>query len=226
MSELFYRAVRAIGSAVIRVASRPLILHRERAAIDGPYLLAANHESPFDAALLIAATPRVIYWLSIVELFRHPLSRWFLSAMLAAPLDRSRPDPTTARTILRHLRAGRVVGLFPEGGLRSGDASILVKGALPDGLARLAEISRCPVLPCVVVGGIAFARWSAWLPLLRTRWAVAFGTPLHLRADLDRTAAREELGAAIARAMRDLKSEMEGNSKFQNPSSKQSERKG
>jgi 1-acyl-sn-glycerol-3-phosphate acyltransferase len=208
VSETFYKAVRLFGGVVFRVASRPLILHRERAALTGAYLLAANHESPFDAALLIAATPRVIYWLSIVEIFRHPFTRWFLSLMLASPLDRSRVDTVTVRTIARHLRAGRVVGLFPEGGLRSDAASVLRGGAMKDGVARLAELARVPVLPCVIVGGRKFLRWTSWLPLFRTRWAVAFGEPIELRRDGDREAARQALVTKLEQALRSLHEEV------------------
>jgi 1-acyl-sn-glycerol-3-phosphate acyltransferase len=205
MSEGFYKAVRLVGSAVFGVASRPLILHRERAARPGAYLLAANHESPFDAALLIAAAPRVIYWLSIVELFRHPFTRWFLSSMLAAPLDRSRVDTATVRTIARHLRAGRAVGMFPEGGLRIGDDSVLRGGALKDSLAKLAELARVPVLPCVIVGGRNFHRWTSWLPLFRTRWAVAFGEPLELARGGDRESFTWEIELALRRLHEEVK---------------------
>ncbi|MEA3209632.1 MAG: 1-acyl-sn-glycerol-3-phosphate acyltransferase [Chthoniobacter sp.] len=208
MSEAFYRAVRLAGGTIFRISSRPLVLHRERAARPGAWLLAANHESPFDAPLLIAATPRVIYWLSIVELFQNPFTRWFLSSMLAAPLDRSRTDTVTVRTIVRHLRAGRVVGLFPEGGLRPDEASVLRGGGIKDGLAKLAQLADVPVLPCVVVGGRRFHRWTSWLPLFRTRWVVAFGEPIFLKAGADREAARAELTAAIERALRALHEEV------------------
>lgn len=208
MSVLFYRAVRLVGSAIFRVASRPLVLHRERAARPGAFLLAANHESPFDAPLLIAATPRVIYWLSIVEIFRHPFARWFLGSMLASPLDRSRADPLTVRKIARHLRAGRVVGLFPEGGVMRGADSVLHGGPLKDGIARLAELAGVPVLPCVVLGGGQFHRWTSWLPLFRTRWAVAFGEPLSLNSHRDRAVARAELLAAVERSLRELHEEV------------------
>jgi 1-acyl-sn-glycerol-3-phosphate acyltransferase len=193
VSELFYKAVRAIGAPIFLIASRPLILHRERAELDGAYLLAANHESAFDAALLIATTPRVIYWLSIVEIFQHPLSRWFLTGMGASPLDRSKADATTVRTITRHLRAGRAVGIFPEGGLRDRSSSVLAGGAMKDGVARLAQIAGVPVVPCVIEGGGKFARWQNWLPLRRTRWAVAFGEPIYLRKEMSREAARAAL---------------------------------
>lgn len=210
MNELFYKAVRLIGGLVFRVASRPLVLHRERAARPGGYLLAANHESEFDAPLLIAVTPRVIYWLSIVEIFRHPLARWFLSAMLAAPLDRSRVDTRTVRVITRHLRAGRAVGVFPEGGVRAGGESILGGGGeIKEGTARLAQLAGVPVLPCVVVGSGQFRRWSSWLPLFRTRWAVAFGEPIFLARDRPPEDARDALTAALTRALGTLHQEIQ-----------------
>ena len=208
MSERFYRTVRFVGGAIFRVASRPLILHAGRARRPGAFLLAANHVSPFDAALLIAVTPRVIYWLSIIELFRHPFTRWFLSSMLAAPLDRSRVDTATARIVTRHLRAGRVVGLFPEGGVRKGAASVLRGGTIKDGIAKLAEIAHVPVVPCVVVGGEQFHRWTSWLPLFRTRWIVAFGEPIPPPDGEDRELARTRFVEAVTQALRELGGEV------------------
>jgi 1-acyl-sn-glycerol-3-phosphate acyltransferase len=191
MNRSFYRAVRAIGTPVFQVASRPTVLHRERAEMPGGWLLAANHESPFDPALLIATTPRVIHWLSIVEIFQHPLSRWFLTAMGALPLDRSRPDSTTVHRAVRLLRDGEVVGIFPEGGLQ--------RGALKEGAARLAQIAGVPVVPCAIAGSARFSRWQSWLPLRRTRWAVAYGEPI---------APAENLGADLSRALAALQEEV------------------
>ncbi len=208
MSEWFYKAVRAFGIPVFLAASRPLVFHRERARFAGGCLLAANHESPFDPALMIVTTPRVIYWLSIVELFQNPLSRWFLSSMGASPLDRGKADTVTVRAIARHLRAGRMVGLFPEGGLRSGSESVLRGGEMRDGVARLAQMAGVPVLPCVVVGGENFHRWQSWLPFQRTRWAVAYGEPIFLGADRDRAAARMRLVDELRRSLLALHEEV------------------
>jgi 1-acyl-sn-glycerol-3-phosphate acyltransferase len=204
MSELFYRTVRTFGSAVFRVASAPVILHAERAARDGAYLLAANHTCAYDAPLLIAANPRTVYWLSIVELFRHPLSRWFLTAVGALPLDRSKADTVTVRRLTRLLAAGEVVGIFPEGGVRHDENSVLHSGSIESGICRLAQLAGVPVLPCVVLGAEKFRRWTNWLPGARTRWAVAFGEPIRPRVEPDRMTARAAMAEEIARALRAL----------------------
>jgi 1-acyl-sn-glycerol-3-phosphate acyltransferase len=207
VSERFYRAVRVVGRWAFRVASDPRILHAERAERPGAYLLAANHESVFDAPLLIAVNPRVIYWLSIREIFRNPFARWFLSSMNASPLDRSRVDTATVRTIVRHLRQGKVVGIFPEGGVKTGEDSALKQGSIHDGVCRLAMLARVPVLPCVVLGGGQFARWTRWAPGARTRWAVAFGEPIFPPENRAQASASKAMAEEITLALRALSEE-------------------
>ncbi len=210
MSELFYRTVRTIGSAIFFIASAPRVLHAERVPRHGAYLLAANHTCAYDAPLLIAVNPRMIHWLSIVELFHHPLSRWFMTTFGALPLDRSKADTVTVRRLLRLLKAGRVVGIFPEGGVRHDENSVLESGAIESGICKLAQLAGVPVLPCVVLGAEKFRRWTSWLPGARTRWAVAFGELIPPRAGSDRLAARAAMAEEITLALRALRSEVAG----------------
>jgi len=208
MSERFYKFVRMTGGWVFRNASHPHVLHAERAARPGGYLLAANHPSPYDAPLLIAATPRVIYWLSIVEIFRNPLIGWFLRGLGAEPLDREKVDTRTVRVIVRHLRNGRVVGIFPEGGVRQGGESVLSGGTMHEGVCKLAQLAAVPVVPCVVLGGEKFSRWKSWLPGARTEWAVAYGDPIFPAEGRGRSQDHSAMGNAIAEALRTLQAEV------------------
>jgi 1-acyl-sn-glycerol-3-phosphate acyltransferase len=208
MSEVFYKAVRSVGSRIFFHASAPRILHAERAARAGGYILAANHCSPYDAPLIIASTPRVIYWLSIVEIFRNPLAGCFLRWFGAEPLDRSKADTRTVLHVVRHLRAGRVVGIFPEGGLRQAGESVLQDGSLHDGVCKLAQLAHVPVLPCVVVGSEKFADWKCWLPGAGTRWAVVFGEAIFPREDNDGACARLAMTEEIKSALRTLHMEV------------------
>ena len=207
MTELFYRTVRAIGRAVFYLASTPRVLHAERAPRRGAYLLAANHTCAYDAPLLIAANPRMIHWLSIVELYRHPLSRWFLKAFGVLPLDRTKADTATVRKMTRLLKAGRIVGIFPEGGVRHDEDSVLHSGSIESGVCKLAQLAGVPVLPCVVLGAEKFRRWTSWLPGARTGWAVAFGELIQPRALPDRAAARAAMAEEITLALRALHAE-------------------
>jgi 1-acyl-sn-glycerol-3-phosphate acyltransferase len=210
-SELFYRAVRTFGTAIFRLASVPRILHAERVPATGACLLAANHTCAYDAPLLIAATPRRIHWLSIVEIFRHPFSRWFLTSFGALPLDRSKVDTVTVRKLARLLKSGEVVGIFPEGGVRFDEDSVLQSGEIDSGVCKLAQLAGVPVLPCVVLGGEKFRCWTSWLPGARTPWVVAFGELIPPRVGLDRAAARAAMAEEITLALRALRSEVVGN---------------
>jgi len=178
MSDAFYRLVRTIGYGPWRASARPVLLNRARTMRHGAYILAANHCCPYDIPALVAHCHRPLDFLSIVEVFEYPVLAWFYGSMNAFPLDRSRPDPGTQRTILRRLRAGRVIALFPEGGFRSGEASVLQGGAIRPGLGRLSLMSQAPVIPCAIIGTEQYRRWTAWMPLMRTGYGLAFGAAM------------------------------------------------
>lgn len=198
MSDLFYRVVRLIGRHVFWVSSRPVVLGVDKVPGTGAFVLASNHSSPYDVPLLIRHAPRLVDFVSIVELFKNPFVAWFYGGMNAFPLDRHRPDAPTVRTILRRLERGRVVALFPEGGFRRGEASVVHSGKVRRGVGRMLTLAGVPVVPVVVINSTSYSRPMAWLPLRRTRYAVAFGEALN--AGLE----GEELEAALVAAMKRL----------------------
>lgn len=175
MADRFYRTVRFVGRSAFWVSSSPLIIGEEHTARAGGFLLAANHQSPYDIPLLIRHTARTVDFVSIVEVFRNPLVGWFYGSMNAFPLDRSRPDVPTVRTILDRLSRGRCVGLFPEGGFRNGGASVVHSLRVKPGTARIARIANVSIVPAVIIGSGDYRRFSAWLPTRRTRYGIIFG---------------------------------------------------
>lgn len=197
MSDLFYKFVVAVGRHPFVVSSRPVVLHRDRVPRAGPFLLAANHSSPYDVPLLMRHTPRPLDFVSITELFRNPLVAHFFTALNVFPLDRSRPDHSTTKTILNRLAAGRPVAIFPEGRFRPMEQSVLLGRPVRPGTARLARMAGCPILPVAVVNSAAYRRPSAWLPLRRTRYGLAYGEPIVVADD----AAGEQALAAAFQAL-------------------------
>ncbi len=113
------------------------------------------------------------------------------------------------RTMLRHLQAGRVVGIFPEGELRAETESVLRGGEMREGICKLAQLAGVPVVPCVVAGTAQFYHWKRWLPLARTRWTVAYGEAISPRVHLPKKAARAAMMAELQRALLELKAEVE-----------------
>lgn len=178
MSDLYYRVVRAIGKTAFWVSSTPVVGGCEYVPRTGPCIIASNHSSPYDVPLLIRHTPRLVDFVSIVEVFKNPAVAWFYGSMNAFPLDRSRPDAPTVRIIFDRLERGRVVGMFPEGGFRRGEASVLRSRKIRPGVGRIAKLAGAPVVPAVVVNSIAYSRFAAWMPRRSTIYGLMFGPPI------------------------------------------------
>lgn len=170
----FFKA--ALFRPGIRLLMRPRLVGTERVPATGGAIVAGNHLSGWDTLVIPAMLPRQMTFPAKAELFvsRGPVS-WVVSTFLRAvgilPMDRAggRASASSMDTVLDALRAGQVVGIFPEG-TRSPDGR-LYKGKT--GVARLALSSGVPVIPV----GLANTR----VPSLR-RTDVRFGDPLDFSA--------------------------------------------
>lgn len=191
MSDVFYKFIRFAGKHAFWASSRPVVRGVEHVPLVGGCLIAANHTSPYDIAVLIRHTPRLLDFVSIVEVFENPVVGWLYGKLNAFPLIRDKPDAPTVRTMLRRLEGGRVVVMFPEGGFRRGEASVVHSRTMRRGIGRIANLAKVPVVPAVLINTAAYSRPTSWLPLARTRYAVAFGAPI------EPGGAPEEIEAAL-----------------------------
>ncbi len=192
MNRLFYRCLVALGKIPVYSASRQKFEGREHLRGVAGALLVANHPHCFDSMMIMGASPRPVRWLSMTEVSLGPFRRFF-RLIGTVPLRRGGRDSAATRTLIRLLREGEIIGAYPEGRIQTGTNSVVHGGPMGEGLFRLAALAGVPVIPCAVAGGEDFARWTAWLPLRRTRWAVVFGPPV---APSDTTVA--EVRAALA----------------------------
>jgi 1-acyl-sn-glycerol-3-phosphate acyltransferase len=178
MSDVYYSIVRTIGSHPFWMSSSPTVIGVEKSARSGAYILASNHESPYDVPLLIRHGIRKIDFVSTREVFKSPFVRWFYGSMNAFPLDRSRPDVQAARTIFDRLERGRVVGMFPEGRLRTGEHALVHTRKIRPGIGRIAKLARVPIVPAFVINSAAYLRLWGWMPFGHTKYGVIFGDPI------------------------------------------------
>lgn len=125
--------------------------------------MASNHISHFDPPIISGFFPRRIDWLAMEELFHSPISRRIFTWLNCIPVDRSGSDRNALRHALQRLSEGRVIGIFPEGGLRAGDWSILNGGSMKPGLAALSIHAETAVIPCVLLGSDQLYKPSNWL---------------------------------------------------------------
>jgi 1-acyl-sn-glycerol-3-phosphate acyltransferase len=199
-------ASRFLLQGLLALVTKTRVLHRERARLPGGWLLVCNHISHFDPPFLTVAALRKIDWMATRELYAPGLVSAWMHAVDTFPVDREKVDRAAVREAVARLQRGRVVGIFPEGGIRDGAGSVLEGAPLKGGLAGLAQLGRAPVVPCVLVGSDQLYTHRNWLRLRHARAFVAFGEPMHFTGE--GKAAREDFEAQIAAAMRALFAEL------------------
>ena len=169
----------------------------------GPWILASNHLSHFDPPLIAGAFHRPIDFLAMRELFRPAWFGFLMRGINVIPVGRRQADTTALKTALQRLRKGRIVGVFPEGGLRAGSTSVLGGSKLTEGVWLLAAKSQCPVRPAVIVGSDQLYVGANWLR--KPRVVVAVGKPMSPPKPKDD---RTDWTERLAGQMRDLFSEV------------------
>ncbi|MEL7296492.1 MAG: lysophospholipid acyltransferase family protein [Pseudomonadota bacterium] len=117
---------------------------------DGPCMLVGNHASYLDGPVMTAVLPPRFSFLIKAEMNAVPLAGFLLRRIDSFFVDRSKASKsaTSARQIIRAARAGRALGVFPEGtfddtpGLKQ-----FQKGAF-----AVAKAGSMPIVPFVISG--------------------------------------------------------------------------
>jgi 1-acyl-sn-glycerol-3-phosphate acyltransferase len=122
--------------------------------------------SHFDPPIISSVARRKIDWMAMAEFFPVPGLGHFLRAVDAFPAARDRADRKTIRSAIKRLKDGRIVGVFPEGGIRDGACSLLEGAPLRAGASTLAHMAGVPIVPCVILGSDRL--WKRWMPLANT----------------------------------------------------------
>jgi 1-acyl-sn-glycerol-3-phosphate acyltransferase len=171
----FYTLTKAAFVVPRLVAIREVVLDAQRADRSGPFILAVSHLSHTEPIFVSSHVRRHVRWMARVEHYHSFLGRRFLEACGAFSVDRFGNAGPAVRSAIRLLRAGGVVGVFPEGGNADGPASVLRGGPIKGGAATISIATGAPVVPVVVLGTHALNRVRPWLPVKSGRVWIAFG---------------------------------------------------
>lgn len=149
----------------------------------GPVVLAPNHCSYADPIFLQSMTHTHFTFLMTEAIYVLPSMRWLFKLWGAIPL----PDGDTVKagaikTVLRTIRSGQPVVIFPEGSIaRDG---VLQPGQ--PGVAALMSRARVPVIPVAILGTYGILPHRALWPRAG-RIHIRFGDPIPPpEGDLDR----------------------------------------
>lgn len=165
-----YRAVMALTTPAVGWWGRIEVAGIERLPLEGPVLLAANHDSYWDPiAIGIAGLPRrQIKALAKHSLWKPGLGK-VLDGMGQIPIVRGSGDAHALDRAIEELRDGACIGIFPEG-TRSLGRELRPRS----GFGRLAEaVPEAQVVSCAVTGTVDIPKFPAHRPRVR----VEFFTP-------------------------------------------------
>jgi 1-acyl-sn-glycerol-3-phosphate acyltransferase len=168
----------------------------DRLIKDGPVLVVANHQSFLDPPLIGTLYRSEMHFLARKTLFKG-FFKWLYGQWNSIPVDQEKPDMSSLKTIIRRLKEGNRVLVFPEGA-RTFDGSL---GQAQPGVGLIAVKAGAPIQPIRIRGARrALPRGSAWIRLERIELHI--GEPIILdRRELREYADKDGYARMAARIM-------------------------
>lgn len=128
----------------------------------GPFLIAANHQSPWETMAFLLLFPHVAI-VAKQELLKIPVVSWYLARSPMIVIDRESGSAALKLMLkqsLTTIQEGRSVLIFPEGTRKAPDEPVIFRRGIELLYARL----KVPVLTVVVNSG---RFWGAGVPYKR-----------------------------------------------------------
>ena len=144
----FYNVVLKIFTLYSKVFYKYEVIGAENIPNEGNIILAANHKSNLDPIFVASAVKnRKVATIGKKELFDNKILAAILDKLCVIPIDRDNPGISTIKTILKKLKEGYAIGIFPEGTRVKGNEF----GEAKAGLALFAVKGKASVVPISII---------------------------------------------------------------------------
>jgi 1-acyl-sn-glycerol-3-phosphate acyltransferase len=157
--------LRFVAWVVTHLVYRFRVQGEEHIPVAGPAVLACNHVSFVDAVLLMAASPRPIYFMMGHRIFRVPVLGWLFRLAKAIPVAPQKEDSAVYEAAFERaaqvLREGDLLAIFPEGSITRDGQLQPFRGGIMKVLERArADGVEPPVVPMALTNlwGSFFSR--------------------------------------------------------------------
>lgn len=156
---------------LLRTLTRLEIQGKENVPKSGPLILAGNHVSVLEAALMVAFSPRIVEMLGTGDIPLDPNYAWLTKFYGFIPINRGNLDREALQKCLDVLAQEGVIGIFPEGGIWNPSNM-----QAQTGVSLLSYKAKAEVIP-IGFGGMLGAM-NAALRLKRPRVVMNIGKAL------------------------------------------------
>ena len=175
----FYSVLRAGARGLLKLLFRFSVVGSDRVPSDGGCLVAVNHISFWDPLILASAIRnRELVFLARQSLFSKPVVGFLLRRLHAVPVKRDGDDLAALRTMVKLLKEGNAVAIYPQGTRCPGVP--VEETAFQSGAVFAASLASCPLIP------VGVSTKKARIRLFR-KVVCAFGTPMKIASGRDRT---------------------------------------
>ncbi|WP_377643574.1 lysophospholipid acyltransferase family protein [Oryzobacter terrae] len=192
MEPVYRPVIHAVKTLFFLQGTSIRILGEENVPREGGAVMAINHTSYLD--FMYAGLPawphrRYVRFMAKKSVFSHQVSGPLMRGMHHIPVDRHKGGEAFAAAI-RALRAGEIVGVFPEATM---SRSFELKEFKP-GAVKMAQVAGVPVLPVTIWGGQRV--WTKDLPKHMGRANIPVSITVGEPIEIGR---RDDVAAASAR---------------------------
>lgn len=179
---IFYNLAKLLARMIFSMR----VIHPERMVESGPLLIAVNHSSFFDPPLAGICSRRGVFYLARKTLLKWPFFGPLFPAMNVIPVERDGNDMSALREVIKKVKEGNAVLLFPEG-TRSINGNLQPARA---GIGLVIAKTGAPVLPMRIFGAYeAFPKNARHFQA--SRITVVIGEPIHFTEEEISNTSRE-----------------------------------
>ncbi len=142
--------IRSVVYAYCKIVYRAEIIGKENIVKGEKFIFCGNHRNYLDPPLIVVTVGRHVRFLAKEELKKNPLFAFLGVVFDGIYVKRDSKDVTALKTVLKALKNGESIALFPEGtrnGLEKGEK-------VKDGAAFFALRTNTRVIPVGISGGL------------------------------------------------------------------------
>ncbi|MGM0439848.1 MAG: lysophospholipid acyltransferase family protein [Chlamydiota bacterium] len=203
MKKGFYRFSNAIFKPYLKLFYGLEVHGAEHLNHPAGAIVAPNHASNFDPPVVAVACPYELHFLAKHELFSQPVLNWLLPKLNTHPLHQSVRDFKSLKNMLKLLKKGEKVVIFPEGERTlTGEMN-----PLKDGLGFMMTSTKSAAIPTYIHGSYEAWKRQKALPKFSGKMACVFGSPILCDSfsELPKKEAHKAINAAVEKGIKALR---------------------